>query len=137
MNSFHINGTLCSDRIRHGARITQALAVDCSDHEQVDGVGTETFDGKLCSFDMICYRLPAVAHRLTAVQEKENVISHYLSVCFIFVPAIHPCYTNGRGFDVTVETNLNASMTKEETGDAPAIPGCQDKDTLFLVTSVT
>lgn len=28
-------------------------------------------------------------------------------------------------------------MTKVETGDAPAIPGCQDKDTLFLVTSVT
>lgn len=34
-------------------------------------------------------------------------------------------------------TNLNASMTKEDTGDTPARPGCQDSDTLFLVTSVT
>lgn len=35
------------------------------------------------------------------------------------------------------QTNLKASMTNEETGDAPAIPDCQDKDTLFFVTSVT
>lgn len=36
-----------------------------------------------------------------------------------------------------IETNLNASMTYEDTGDAPTSPGCQDSETLFLVTSVT
>lgn len=32
---------------------------------------------------------------------------------------------------------LNASMTYEVMGEAPAKPGCQERDTLFLVTSVT
>lgn len=32
---------------------------------------------------------------------------------------------------------LKASMTYDEMGDAPGRPGCQDNDTLFLVTSVT
>lgn len=36
-----------------------------------------------------------------------------------------------------LKTDLNASMTKEDTGETPARPGCQDSDTLFLVTSVT
>lgn len=63
---------MCSDRIWHGAGVTEALAVDRSDHEQVDGVGTETFDSKLCGFDVICDRLPAVTHRLTAVQEMKK-----------------------------------------------------------------
>lgn len=54
--------TLGSDGIGHGTWIAQALAVDRSHHEQVDGVGTETLHGKLGGFDMICYRLPAVAH---------------------------------------------------------------------------
>lgn len=57
-----IQVTLCSDRLRHGARVTEALAVDCSYHEQVDGVGAETFDSELGGFDMVCYCLPAVAH---------------------------------------------------------------------------
>lgn len=35
------------------------------------------------------------------------------------------------------KTYLNASMMNEDTGDTPARPGCQDSDTLFLVTSVT
>lgn len=76
MKSFLSNDvacTLCSDRIRHGAWITQALAVDCSDHEQVDGIGTETFDGKLGGFYMIGYRLPAVAHGLTAMEDTKAV----------------------------------------------------------------
>lgn len=75
--------TLCSDRIRHGAGITQALAVDCSDHKQVDGVGTKTFDSKLGGFDMICYCLPAVAHWLTVIKE-EKMISHYSFIHYVF-----------------------------------------------------
>lgn len=54
--------TLGSDGLRHGARITQTLRVDCPNHEQVDGVGTKTFDGELRGFDVIRHRLPAVAH---------------------------------------------------------------------------
>lgn len=75
--------TLCSDGIGHGARITQALAVDCSNHEQVDCVGTKTFDGELCGFDVICYCLPAVAHRLTVM--KENDVYCVFIRCNIFV----------------------------------------------------
>ena len=32
---------------------------------------------------------------------------------------------------------LNASMIYELAGRVPGLPGCQDKVTLFLVTSVT
>lgn len=58
--------TLCSDRFRHGTRVAHALAVDRSDHEQVDGVGPETLDGELGGPHVIGHRLPAVAHRLAA-----------------------------------------------------------------------
>lgn len=34
-------------------------------------------------------------------------------------------------------SHLKASITYDEMGDAPGRPGCQDNDTLFLVTSVT
>lgn len=54
--------TLCPDRFRHGAWITQPLAVDGSNHEKVDCVGAKTFDGELGGFDVIRHSLPAVAH---------------------------------------------------------------------------
>lgn len=53
---------MCPDRFRHGAGITQPLAVDGSNHEKVDGVGAQPFDGELGAFDVIRHRLPAVAH---------------------------------------------------------------------------
>lgn len=55
-------GTLCPDRFRHGAGVTEALAVDGSDHEEIDGVGTQTFDCELGCLDVICNCLPAVTH---------------------------------------------------------------------------
>lgn len=45
---------------------------------------------------------------------------------------VRHAYQSGGG-----RTNLKASMTKEPTGEAPAKPACQDRDTLLLVTSVT
>lgn len=54
--------TLCPDGVGHGARVAQALAVDGPDHEQVDGVGPQTFHSELVGLDVVCDRLPAVAH---------------------------------------------------------------------------
>lgn len=64
--------TLRPDRLRHGAGITQPLAVDGPHHEQVDCVGAETFDGELGGSDVIRHRLPAVAHRLTGMKELKR-----------------------------------------------------------------
>lgn len=55
-----------ADGFRHGARVAQALDIDCSYHEQVDGVGAKTLNGVLGGLDMIGHSLPAVAHRLAA-----------------------------------------------------------------------
>lgn len=57
------------DRLRHGAGITQPLAVDGPNHEKVDCVGAKTFDGELGGFDVVRHGLPAVAHGLTGIKE--------------------------------------------------------------------
>lgn len=75
INSFKVSVeliTLSPDRLRHGARITQPLAVDGPDHEKVDCVGAKTFDGELGGFDVVCHSLPAVAHWLTGMKEPEK-----------------------------------------------------------------
>ena len=60
-------GTLCPNRLRHGAGVAQALGVDRSDHEEVDGVGPETLHRELGGLHVVRHRLPAVAHRLAAM----------------------------------------------------------------------
>lgn len=66
-----LSNTLSADGFGHGAWVAQALDVDCSHHEQVDGVGAKTLNGVLSSLDMIGHSLPAVAHRLAACNEAE------------------------------------------------------------------
>ena len=65
--------TLCPDWFRHGAGVTQALRVDSSHHEQVDGVGPETFNGELGGLNVVRYCLPAVTHRLAVRGGNKSV----------------------------------------------------------------
>lgn len=57
-----LSNTLSANGFRHGARVAQALDVDCSHHEQVNCVGAKTLNGVLRGLDMIGHSLPAVAH---------------------------------------------------------------------------
>lgn len=50
--------TLCSDGLRDGARVTQAVGVDSTDDEQVDGVGKKAGDGVRLHFNHVSYSLP-------------------------------------------------------------------------------
>lgn len=58
---------------RHGTGVTQALCVDGTHHEQVDGVGSQAFDGELGGFNVIRYRLPAVTHRLAERSRTKSI----------------------------------------------------------------
>lgn len=67
--------TLGTHWFRHGTRVTQALCVDGTHHEQVDGIGSEAFNGELGGFNVIRNRLPAVTHRLAEGCRKKKSIS--------------------------------------------------------------
>lgn len=49
---------MCSDGLRDGARVTQAVGVDSTDDEQVDGVGKKAGDGVRLHFNHVSYSLP-------------------------------------------------------------------------------
>lgn len=53
--------TLCSDRLGNGAWVTQAVGVDSSDNEQIDGVGEKASDGVRFHLHHISYSLPCAA----------------------------------------------------------------------------
>lgn len=64
--------TLRSDRLRDGARVAQAVDVDSSDNEQVDGVGEKAGDCVCFHFDHVGYSLPCAACRLAVKGQKEK-----------------------------------------------------------------
>lgn len=53
------------DRLRDGAGVAQAVGVDRSDDEQVDGVGKKACDGVCFHLHHVCYSLPCAACWLT------------------------------------------------------------------------
>ena len=57
---------MCSDGLRDGARVAQAVSVDGSDDEQVDSVWEEAGDGVSFHLDHVGYGLPCAACRLAA-----------------------------------------------------------------------
>lgn len=67
--------TLGSDRVWHGAGVAEALGVDGSDHEEVDGVGAQAPHGEQGALHVVGHCLPAVAHRLTAMRTTWEIIN--------------------------------------------------------------
>ena len=65
-------GTLCADRLRHGAGVSETLGIDRSDEEQVDRVRSQVFDRELCGLHVVSHSLPAVADQLTAHREPRR-----------------------------------------------------------------
>lgn len=61
--------TLCPDRLRDRARVTEAIRVDGSDNKEVNGVGEESHNCVLLLLHMVRNRLPGAAHWL-AEEEK-------------------------------------------------------------------
>lgn len=57
--------TLRAHRLRHRAGVPEPLSVDRPDNEQVDRVGSQVPNCELSGLDVVCHRLPAVAHGLT------------------------------------------------------------------------
>lgn len=53
--------TLSSDWLRDGTRVTQAVGIDGSDDEQVDGVGLKAADCVSFYLDHVSYSLPRAA----------------------------------------------------------------------------
>lgn len=53
--------TLRSDGLRDGARVTQAIGIDSTDNEQVDGVGEKAGDCVRFHLDHVSYSLPCAA----------------------------------------------------------------------------
>lgn len=69
--------TLGTHWLGHGTRVAQALCVDGAHHEQVDSVGSQALNGELGGFDVICYSLPAVTHRLAErcrTEKKKSIL---------------------------------------------------------------
>lgn len=63
---------MSAHRLRHGAGVPEPLSIDCPDDEQVNGVGAQVPHCELAGLYVVGYRLPAVAHRLTAETQRER-----------------------------------------------------------------
>jgi len=76
--------TLCSDGLRDGARVTQAVGVDSSDDKQVNGVGKKARDRVCLHLHHVGYSLPCAACWL-AVIEDDSLYSEYSIKCYFHI----------------------------------------------------
>lgn len=53
--------TLCSDRVRDWTGITEAISVDCSDHEEIDSSRLQVSQDEGLRLNMLCHGHPSAS----------------------------------------------------------------------------